>query len=168
MYAYATNDVSAIMHKVARDIGLVVRTEWEPNRSRVKFTLRLGDDRKRFAKRSPNPVNLVFNASGVSADEWTWRRTGTVCFHGHYAFIAELLRYPAVRKIESGRLGRIVYTAETFPELAAELGSKPLGDPGNIYHRFTVRDTCECAFLHSDENDEETTNRILGVCNVAD
>jgi hypothetical protein len=142
MYAY--NVTLEALQKSADRAGVKLEATEEPNRKRVRFTLKLAPDKK-FQKVNFTPIwgSQRFTNFGMRFD-WKTRRTVSVCFHGHYVFILDVLQNNPEALIESSRFGKVKYNQDNFLTLAEEYGDKPLGPEGNIYHGFRMRDTCEC------------------------
>lgn len=70
------------------------------------------------------------------------RRTGAVCFHGHFDFIYLVFRrYPNAR-IRSSRYGEMDYTSmESFQEQAVELAHTNIGAP---ICPISMIESCDC------------------------
>lgn len=141
---YAKNVTPSDLEAIGRDLGFSVNADWRG--SRAMFTLRLGSDKDRYAKLSPNPIGIrMTNMGTLAADNWKWRKTGgSVCFHGHWVYLAELFARHPDAVVTSGLFGKVTYTAETFEREADKLGNRAMGNPGNIYSGFQFRDMCNC------------------------
>lgn len=136
---YAKNTTVSELQEIGRNVGVEVNASNDGNR--IRFTLRpIGEN---FRKRNPIPVGLDFS-NGVQASSWKWRKTPSVCYHGHYVFLAALFRQNPLATVTSSRFGKVSYTAETFEEKAIDYGNTPAGPKGNIYHEFRLKDFCDC------------------------
>lgn len=139
---YAKNVSPSDLEGIGRHLGFSVNADWRGNRA--MFTLRLGDDKNRYAAMKPNPTDIDWS-NGVRALGWKWRKTnGSVCFHGHWVYLAELFARHPDAVVTSGLFGKVTYTAETFEDEAEGLGNRAMGSPGNIYSGFQFRDMCNC------------------------
>ncbi len=148
---YAKGTTLETLQAVANELDMELNeTDSDNGRNRIKFTIRLKPGNLRFAKMSPNPDGDI-SFSTMTVEQWKWRRAGrSVCFHGHYAFFHRLFELSPNASVESSWYGKIVHTKETLRENAQKMGQTPLGNPGNIYHVFQVRETCKC--LEDDPN----------------
>lgn len=119
-----------------------VKVDYEDLNNRIRFTLKLAEDKK-FQKLRPSAT--MSSVKYMQVDEWKMRKTGNVCFHGHYRFLYELFNINPNAVVDSSLYGKVRYTADDFEEKAREYGMQPLGPHGNIYHVWQLRETCDCA-----------------------
>ncbi len=138
---YARNTTISELTACANAVGLGISADDEGNR--IRFTLKLGADRK-FEKYNPHPMEIHWFGFEPTVAGWKWRRSGHVCFHGHYEFLAELFRRNPRAVVDASRLGKVRYTADNFYYEAANLGNTPAGTGNNIYSAFKQRDFCWC------------------------
>ena len=139
---YAKNIPLADLQLAARDFGFDINTDQRDDR--IMFTLKLKKGSQNRMKLSPNPTEYTTWFTTGKVAEWKWRKTGSVCFHGHYEFMQEVLDRNPAGIIESNWYGRIRYTAENFVDRANELGDMQMGREGNIYRGIQVRQCCNC------------------------
>lgn len=134
---YAKDVTSRDLMDAAERAGVLVT--YDDLGNRIRFTLKLDRSTMKFQKLSP------FLSHAADSVGWRMRKTGSVCFHGHYRFLYELFGINADAVVESSLYGKVRYTADDFEEKAAEYGMQSLGRPGNVYENWQIRETCDCA-----------------------
>jgi len=139
MYAYGISKET--IERATFRLGVTVNLEEQPERGRIKFTVKNFQSSNTFRSFNPQPE------FGGSTHFWKERRTASVCFHGHYALFKKMFELEGnpEAKIESSWYGKTVYTPETLRERAQEFGMRRKGPEGNIYHVWQLRELCYCA-----------------------
>ena len=152
MYAY--NVPEHVLGQIARELGFELDSDTQSDRKRVRFTLKIKEGDK-YRKLSPNMFPgeslLVYFGGTAPFDMWKWRRTSSVCFHGHYAFFERLFKRTPAAIVTTSRYGPVRYEASTFDDIAQELGDRALGTGSNIYSGMRVRDCCNCEEVKRNE-----------------
>lgn len=150
MYAY--NVTERDLNRAAETAGVRV-TKCEHDASRDRLIFRLGrnlNTPERFRSLSPQfvihdtPESVLQTTHHTHHGGTKWRRTANLCYHGVWWFLLYLYEQAPEAVIETNWYGHIKYTKDTWMEVAAELGKRPLGPVGNIYHHLSVKDKCNC------------------------
>ena len=143
MYAY--NVPEHVLGQIAQELGFELDSDTQYDRKRVRFTLKLKEGDK-YRKLSPNAISIEWFNNHAESTGWKWRRTSSVCFHGHYAFFEKLFELAPAAIVTSNLLGKVRYEGcdNAWRTVADELGRKRLGKEGNIYHSLQIRDCCNC------------------------
>lgn len=140
---YAKNIPLEEFRLVAELVGINVDYERKSNNI-IRFTLKINKEfPDLYRKLSPQPQDISWADEYPKPSSWKWRKANGVCFHGHWAFINLLLQRNSEHAVIDS-LSRIRYTVATFEEKAREFGDSRMGQPGNIYHEFKIRDLCNC------------------------
>ena len=144
MYAY--NVPEHVLGQIAQELGFELDSDTQNDRKRVRFTLKLKEGDK-YRKLSPNMFpgeSLLVYFGDAAPPKWKWRRTSSVCFHGHYAFFERLFERTPAAIVTTSRYGPIRYEGPNWHEVADALGNQRMGRGGNIYHSLEIRDCCNC------------------------
>ena len=141
---YAKNCTVEDLQAVADSLNFKLDATDESDRKRVRFTIKPQNGAVEYRKLNPHPTRYDTIAADGGVSGWKFRKAHAICFHGHYAFFHALFERCPDASVSSSWFGPVAYTRETLRENAQELGMRPLGPEGNIYHDFQIRETCDC------------------------
>jgi hypothetical protein len=123
---YAKNIELPSMIEAAAQYGFQLNATPEPDRDRIKFTLRIGH-------------NVLYRhiSRGWSGN----RRTRSVCLHGHYHFFKTCFAFATDAEFSSSWYGKIVHTADTLDDNYDRMRGLQVGS--QIYP-VMLDDCCDC------------------------